>query len=89
MFKWFWTIFSLGAPEKETISKGVEGCLQRFFPGGLSKIGELLIQKRTKKKQQQQKQQQQQVLCWAGFQLFHCYRSSKQVFLERMSILRR
>ena len=54
MFKWFWTIFSLGTPEKETISEGVEGCLRRFFflgggggvayrgffPGGLSKIGE-------------------------------------------------
>ena len=48
----------MGAPEKETISEGVEGCLRRFFsrgggggayrgffPGGLSKIGELLIKK--------------------------------------------
>ena len=70
MFEWFWTIFSLRAPEKEKISEGVEGCLQRFFsrkggggcllrffsrgggvayrgffPGGLSKIGGLLIKK--------------------------------------------
>ena len=29
--------------QKEKISKGVGGCWQRFFPGGLSKIGELLI----------------------------------------------
>ena len=29
--------------QKEAISGGVRGCLQRFFPGGLSKIGELLI----------------------------------------------
>ena len=61
MFEWFWTIFSLGSPEKETISEGVEGCLRRFFfsrggggvayrgffPGGLSQIGELLIKKTT------------------------------------------
>ena len=29
--------------QKEAISEGVRGCLQRFFPGGLSKIGELVI----------------------------------------------
>ena len=29
--------------QKEAISEGMGGCLQRFFPGGLSKIGELLI----------------------------------------------
>ena len=29
--------------QKEAISKGMGGCLQRFFPGGLSKIGELLM----------------------------------------------
>ena len=29
--------------QKETISKEVGDCLERFFPGGLSKIGEFLI----------------------------------------------
>ena len=31
------------AGQKDAISKGVGDCLQRFFPGGLSKIGELFI----------------------------------------------
>ena len=32
-----------GRVQKEAISEGLGACLQRLFPGGLSKIGELLI----------------------------------------------
>ena len=32
-----------GGVQKEVISEGMEGCYIGLFPGGLSKIGELLI----------------------------------------------
>ena len=32
-----------GGFQKEAISEGMGGCLKRFFPAGLSKVGELLM----------------------------------------------
>ena len=60
--------------KRRQFPRGWRVAYRGFFPGGLSKIGELLIKNRFSVDQ--------------AFS-FHCYRSSKQVFLERMSILRR
>ena len=58
--------------QKEAISEGVKGCLQRIFPGGKQKYQNINITC--------------QLLCQASYQLFQCYRSSKQVLLFALTI---